>query len=42
MAQWVGAQGRPKVTKKSKNPPTCGGPPREPQNKNEKFFFYFD
>jgi len=39
MAQWVGAQGRPKVAKKSKNTPTCGGPPREPQTKNKKNFF---
>jgi len=39
MAQWVGAEGRPKVAKKSKNTPTCGGPPREPQIENEKFFF---
>jgi len=39
MAQWVGAQGRPKMAKKSKNTPTCGGPPREPQTENEKIFF---
>jgi len=41
MAQWVGAQGRPKVAKKSKNTPTYGGPPREPQTENEIFFFRF-
>jgi len=41
MAHWVGAQGRPKVAKKSKNTPTCGGPPREPQTENEKYFFGF-
>jgi len=39
MAQWVGAQGRPKVAKKSKNTPTCGGPPREPQTENETIFY---
>jgi len=38
MAQWVGAHGRPKVAKKRKNIPTCGGPPREPQTENEIFF----
>jgi len=24
---------------KKQNTPTCGGPPREPQTENEKFFF---
>jgi len=38
MAQWLVAQGRPTVAKKSKNNPTCGGPPREPQTENEIFF----
>jgi len=39
MAQWVGVQGQVKVTKKRKNTPTCGVPPREPQTENEKRFF---
>jgi len=38
MAQWVGAQGWPKVAKNSKNTSTCGGPPREPQTENKNFF----
>ena len=41
MAQWVGVQDQVKVAKKSKNSPTCGGRPREPQTKNEKFLFRF-
>jgi len=42
MAQWVGAQDRPKVAQKKQKHPTCGGPHREPQTENEKFFFDFD
>jgi len=32
--------GSGKVAKKSKNAPTWGGPPREPQTENEKKFFF--
>jgi len=39
MAQWVGVQGQVKVAKKSKNTPTCSGPPCEPQTENENRFF---
>ena len=41
MAQWVGFQGQVKVAKKSKNTPTCSGPPSEPQTENENRFFRF-
>ena len=40
MAQWIGVQGQVKMAKKSKNTPTCSGPPIEPQTEN-RFFFYF-
>jgi len=39
MAQWVVVQGQVKVTKKSKNTPTCSGPLSEPQTEIENRFF---
>ena len=41
MTQWVGAQGRPKVAKKSKNIPTYGSPPENPKPKKKNYFFRF-
>jgi len=41
MAQWVGAQGRPKVVKKSKNTPLAAVPPENTKPKTKKFFFRF-
>jgi len=38
MAQWVVVQGQVKVAKKSKNTPTCSGPPSEPQTEKENLF----
>ena len=40
MAQWVVVQGQVNVAKKSKNIPTCSGPPREPHTENENRFFF--
>ena len=39
MAQWIGVQGQVKVTKKSKNTPTCSGPTSEPQTENKNCSF---
>jgi len=40
MAQWVVVHGQVKMAKKSKNTPTCSGPPSEPQTENENLFFF--
>jgi len=39
MAQWVGAQGRPKVAKKAKTPPLVAVPPENPKPKSRKILF---
>ena len=39
MGQWVGAQGRPKVTKISKTYPHCDVTSRKPPPKTKNFFF---
>jgi len=42
MAQWVGAQGRPKVAKeKQKHPHLWRSPQGTPNQKRKKFFFRF-
>jgi len=41
MAQWVGAQGRPKVAKK-KQKHLWWSPQRTPNRKRKNFFFDFD
>ena len=39
MGQWVGAQGRPKVTKLSETYPHCDVTSRKPPPKMKNFFF---
>jgi len=39
MAQWVGAQGRPTVSKNKQKHPHVWRSPREPKTENEKNFF---
>jgi len=42
MGEWVGAQGRPNVTKISKTCPDCGVTSRKPPPKTKNSFFDFN